>query len=151
MPNGFGPEQVSKPFSMDQMTYGVFNRTKCLLTNKIKQNQQHLYTFLMGLLWGLSGKESTCNAGDAGSIPGSGRFPGGGNGNPFQYSCLQNPMAEESGGLHIVHGVAKSGTWLKWLSSHIPHTHLLNKAFTYNTLFFEVVDIIIILQLKWIA
>ena len=110
MPNGFGPDQASKPFSMDQITYGVFNRTKCLLTNKIKQNQQHLYTFLMGLLWGLSGKESTCNAGDAGSIPGSGRFPGGGNGNPFQYSCLQNPMAEESGGLHIVHGVAKSRT-----------------------------------------
>ena len=32
------------------------------------------------------------NAGDVGSIPGSGRFPGGGNGNPFQYSCLENPM-----------------------------------------------------------
>ena len=46
----------------------------------------------MGLPWWLSGKESTCNAGDAGSIPGLGRFPGGGNDNPFQYSCLQNPM-----------------------------------------------------------
>ena len=38
------------------------------------------------------GKESACNAGDPGSIPGSGRFPGGGNGNPLQYSCLGNPM-----------------------------------------------------------
>ena len=40
-------------------------------------------------------KESTCNAGDAGdtgSIPGLGRAPGGGHGNPLQYSCLENPM-----------------------------------------------------------
>ena len=42
---------------------------------------------------GASGKESTCQAGDAaGSIPGSGKSPGGGNGNPLQYSCLGNPM-----------------------------------------------------------
>ena len=38
------------------------------------------------------GKASACNAGDLGSIPGSGRSPGEGNGNPFQYSCLENPM-----------------------------------------------------------
>ena len=38
------------------------------------------------------GKESTCNAGDLGLIPGSGRTPGEGNGNPLQYSCLENPM-----------------------------------------------------------
>ena len=42
--------------------------------------------------WWLSGKESTCNAGDMGSIPGSGSSPGGGHGNPLQYSCLENPM-----------------------------------------------------------
>ena len=41
---------------------------------------------------GSDGKESTCNAGDWGSIPGSGRSPGEGNGYPLQYSCLQNPM-----------------------------------------------------------
>ena len=41
---------------------------------------------------GLSGKEPTCNAGDVGSIPGLARSPGGGNGNPLQYSCLGNPM-----------------------------------------------------------
>ena len=40
----------------------------------------------------LSGKESTCNAGDLGLIPGSGRSPGGGHGKPLQYSCLDNPM-----------------------------------------------------------
>ena len=44
------------------------------------------------LPWWLSGKESTCNARDTGSIPGWGRSPGGGSGNPLQYSCLENPM-----------------------------------------------------------
>ena len=38
------------------------------------------------------GKEFACNVGDLSSIPGSGRSPGGGNGNPLQYSCLENPM-----------------------------------------------------------
>ena len=38
------------------------------------------------------GKESACNAGDLGSIPGMGKSPGEGNGNPLQYSCLGNPM-----------------------------------------------------------
>ena len=42
------------------------------------------------------GKESTRNAGDLGSIPGSGRSPGGGHGNPLQYSCLENPMDKRS-------------------------------------------------------
>ena len=41
-------------------------------------------------------KESACNAGDAGSITGLGRSPGEGNGNPFQYSCLGNPMDGEA-------------------------------------------------------
>ena len=45
-----------------------------------------------GLPWWLSGKESTCNAGDPASIPESGRSPGGGHGNPLQCSCLENPM-----------------------------------------------------------
>ena len=42
-------------------------------------------------------KASACNAGDPGSIPGSGRSPREGNGNPFQCSCLENPMDEEPG------------------------------------------------------
>ena len=45
-----------------------------------------------GFPGGSADKESTCNAGDLGSIPGLGRSPGGGNGNPLQYSCLGNPM-----------------------------------------------------------
>ena len=51
-----------------------------------------------GFLGSSSGKESTCNAGDLGSIAGMGRSPGGGHGNPFQYSCLETPQ-EEPGGL----------------------------------------------------
>ena len=42
------------------------------------------------------GKESACNAGDLGLIPGSGRFPGEGNGNPLQYCCLENPHGQTS-------------------------------------------------------
>ena len=45
---------------------------------------------------GSAGKESVCNAGDAGSRPGSGRSPGEGNGTPFQCSCLGNPTEEDS-------------------------------------------------------
>ena len=57
------------------------------------------------------GKESACNAGDLGSIPGLGRSPGEGNGNPLQYSCLENPM-DRGAWQVIVHGVAKNQTQL---------------------------------------
>ena len=52
------------------------------------------------------------NAGDTGWIPGSGRSPGGGNGNPLQYSCLENPM-DRGAWWAAVYGVAKSQTQLK--------------------------------------
>ena len=60
---------------------------------------------------GSSGKESTYNTGDAGDrglIPGSGRSPGEGNGNPLQYSCLENSMDKMSLAGHRVHRVKKS-------------------------------------------
>ena len=44
-----------------------------------------------GFPGGSDGQESACNAGDPGSVPGLGRSPGGGHGNPLQYSCLENP------------------------------------------------------------
>ena len=62
-----------------------------------------------------SGEESTCNAGDLGSVPGLRRSPGVGNGNPLQHSCLGNPM-DRGAWLAIVHGVTKSWTCLS------PHT-----------------------------
>ena len=58
---------------------------------------------------GSDGKESAHNAGDMGSTPGSGRFPGEGNGNPLQYSYLGNPM-DRGAWQVIVQGVAKSWT-----------------------------------------
>ena len=70
----------------------------------------------MGFPGGSDGKASACNAGDLGLIPGLGRSPGEGNGNPFQYSCLENPM---DGGAWwaTVHGVAKSWTRLSDLTN----------------------------------
>ena len=64
-----------------------------------------------GLPWWLSDKESACSAGDVGSIPGLGRSPGEGNGNPLQFSCLGNPM-DRGDWWATVHGVEKNQTWL---------------------------------------
>ena len=69
-----------------------------------------------GLLWWLSGKGSSCNAGDSGSIPGSGRSPGEGNGNPLQYSCLGIPWTEKPGGLQSTGSQGR--TWLSDFTFH---------------------------------
>ena len=61
--------------------------------------------------WFSDGRAFTCNAGDLGSIPGSGRSPGEGNGSPLQYSCLENPR-DRGAWWATVHGVTKSRTWL---------------------------------------
>ena len=66
----------------------------------------------MGSLGGSDGKESACNAGDSGLIPGSGRSPGEGNGNPLQYSFLGNPM-DRGAWQAIIHGDSKSPWALK--------------------------------------
>ena len=72
------------------------------------------------LPWWLSGKESACNAGDTGdvgSIPGSGRSLGRGDGNSLQHSCLKYCM-DRGSWQATVHRVAKSWTRLKWLITH---------------------------------
>ena len=66
---------------------------------------------MMGFPGGSELKASTWNAGVPGSIPGPGRSPGEGNGNPLQYSCLENPM-EGGAWWATVHGVTKSQTRL---------------------------------------
>ena len=60
----------------------------------------------MGFPHSSVGEESACNAGDPGSIPGLGRSPGEGNGNPLQHSCLENPM-DRGVWQAIVHGVIR--------------------------------------------
>ena len=67
---------------------------------------------------GLDGKVSAYNAGDLGSIPRLERFPGEGNGNPLQYSCLENPM-DRGVWWATVHGVTKSQTRLSDLSARL--------------------------------
>ena len=75
------------------------------------------------LPWCLSGKESTCNAGDARSIPGWGRSLGEGNRNPLQYSCLEDPTDREAWWA-TVNGVTKSCTQLcDWACKHTSHSY----------------------------
>ena len=100
------------------------------MTERLSTNPWHFYRWekwdvgrlsnlaaaiqFIGLPQGLSGKESACNAGDAGGvglIPGSGGSPGEGNGNPLQYSCLENPM-DRGARRATTHRVAENWTWL---------------------------------------
>ena len=60
----------------------------------------------MGFPWWLSGKESTCNVEERGSVTSLGRSPGEGNGNPFQYSCLGNPI-DRGAWQATLHGITK--------------------------------------------
>ena len=81
-------------------------------TGKQNYTTTYLYTTtFFGFPGGSEVKASACNAGDLGLIPGLGKYPGEGNGNPLQYSCLKNPM---DGGAWwtTVHGVAESRTRL---------------------------------------
>ena len=101
----------------------INKQTNLNLNQASKYNLKFMGKF-MGFPCGLVGKESACNAGDLGSIPGLGRSPGEGKGYPFQYSGLEHSMD------CIVLGVAKSQTWL----SHF-HFHLWEIPFqTYQTI-----------------
>ena len=71
--------------------------------------------FSRGLSWWLSGKEFTSSKGDAGSIPGLGRSPERGHGNPLQYSCLENLM-DRGAWWAIFHEITKSQKQLNQLS-----------------------------------
>ena len=86
------------PFHFQSLTFSDF---------LIKFN---FFATILEQSWGFPGgsevKESACNAGDLGSISGSGRSPGEGNGNLLQYSCLENPM-DKGAWWAIVHGVTE--------------------------------------------
>ena len=100
------------------------------------------------------------NAGDikdVGSIPGSGRFPGGGHGNPLQYSCLVNPM-DRGAWWATVHRVAKSWTWLKRLTMHAYFYVFINMWIwrITNTMMYSIntrlqkLQLIMVLLVSWI-
>ena len=87
----------------------------------IKIPVKGVYSFPLGLLRWLISIESICSAGDsgaAGSIPGSGRSPGEGNGHPLQHFCLEDPM-DAGAWRAVVRGAAKS--WIR-LSAHTQYT-----------------------------
>ena len=94
------------------------------------------HTLKGGFLGDSDGKESAHNDGDLSSVPGSGRSSGEGNGNPLQYSCLENPM-DRGSWQATVHGVAKSRTQLSDFTSlhFIQHEGPLEKEMaTYSSL-----------------
>ena len=83
---------------------------------------------LMGILsqcvhGGSDGKESACNTGDPGSIPGSRRSTGGGNGYPLQYSCLESSV-DRGAQRAIVHGVSKESEMTEQLNTFVFHFHI---------------------------
>ena len=85
-----------------------------------------LFNIYLDFFGGSDGKESACNVGDMGSIPGLGRSPGGGNGNRLQYSCLENP--------HGQRGLVGYSPWgCKELDTteRLSTAHILFKIFTY--------------------
>ena len=69
-------------------------------------------------------KKSACNVGDPSLVPGSGRFPREGKGNPFQYSCLKNPMDGEAWWATVRAGVTKSWTRLSDYHIHMAQGNL---------------------------
>ena len=83
----------------------------------------HIRMACIGFPCGSAGKEAARNAGDLGSIPGLGRSPAEGNGNPLQCSYLENPM-DRGAWLATFHSVTKSWTRLKRLNMH-PRTYLV--------------------------
>ena len=85
-------------------------------------NKRH--SLLQGFPGGSDSKESTCNAGDTGSVHGLGRSPGEGNGKPLQYSGLENPMDRGAWGVRV-HGVAKSWTRLSDFHMYQAQEHSL--------------------------
>ena len=91
-----------------------------------------MLVFFLGVPGGLDDKESACNEGHLGLIPGSGRSPGEGNGNPLQYSCLENPV---DGGAWraTVHGVAELDT-TEWLHFSFWLTFWLHRVLSLVTI-----------------
>ena len=98
---------------------GLENSMDCIVPGDRKESDESAWLSVsQGFPRWPSGKESVCNVGDKGSIPGSGRSPEEGNGNPLQYSCLGDPT---DGGAWraTAHRVTKSRTGLKRLSPHV--------------------------------
>ena len=112
------------PPSLSRLTKGLLGGESGGWAARTSLSPDYWYSWNLGspgLSWWLSGKESSCNAEDAGSIPGSIWSPGEENGNPLQYSCLGNLM-ERGSWQATVHRVTKNWTQLSMRSSE-QHGH----------------------------
>ena len=117
--NSLQPQGLSIEFSRQEYWNGLpFSSSRDLPDLEIEPMSPALQAnfllsenihILIAVSGGSEDKASACNTGDLGSIPGLGRSPGEGNGNPLQYSCLENPM-DRGAWSATVHGVTKSQT-----------------------------------------
>ena len=103
---------LSSYFGLWGCSYFFFSIVNSVENHSYTSSFMQIYKVFMNFPGGSDGKESVCNVGDQGLIHGLGKFPGEGNSNPLQYSCLANPMY--GGGSWVtVHGITKSWTWLR--------------------------------------
>ena len=114
---------LGKNIKVKNLEYFVFPHTIVLPS----------YIWYMGFPGGSDDKESACNSGDPGSILGSGRSPGGGNGYPLQYSCLENSMNRWGLEGYSPWGLEESDKtdWLTLLLSHM----IIRKLSSWNIFF----------------
>ena len=104
--------QIKKPVGKGHVAYliGIINCIVWGYSNNAKRKKIKYFWFITKaddvFPHSSVGKESACSAGELGSIPGLGRYPGEGNGNPIQYSCLENPM-DRGAWQATVHGVTR--------------------------------------------
>ena len=112
--------------------------------------KQKLFFTTLGFPCGSDGKESACNIGDSGSIPGLERSPGEGNGNTLQYSCLENSM-DRGSWQATVHGVTESDT-TEWLTLSHSNAHLPFLYLSWRVLLtpMKVMSLSLILH-KWVV
>ena len=103
----------------------ILHNTNTIVFISFLDNTVYQYSLPLAY-WSLDSKESGCNAGDMGSIPGSGRSPGEGNDIPVQCSCLENPRDGGAWGAAF-YGVAQSWTRLKRLSSSSNSTSIITQ------------------------
>ena len=105
-------------------SHWVSKKISCILSNNSMRpgclKSCYLSAHWLGFPSGSDSKESACNVGDLGLIPGLGRSPGGGHGNPLQYSCLENPRGQRSLAGCSPWGCEESDT-TEWLRMHDYH------------------------------
>ena len=127
--SNFGTDSWWKTLQLNTFLFTSLFNNKCKLNHNELNRRNYELLFVLtckcintGFPGASEVKASACNAGDLGSIPGSGISPGEGNGNPLQCSCLENPM-EGGAWWATVHGVAQSRTRLSdFTSFHFKHT-----------------------------